>query len=206
MSLNVVYTEESIKEIRDLLNSPKYYLTPEGTMAYSADDDVINLVLAHMTDEPNKVDMSKEDNLAEESPEDTSIQAKFSESSLVKLISMFRYLGINCKIPIEDLHITLFHSNQPFVYQPVTDINYSLEVDKIDNIGGSVAMIVKSDELKNRRDTINTSKEFIALPLHFDIDYSGNYSTSVLTELNIKLNKYKELYGSTFYCDKEIKQ
>ena len=60
MSLNIVYTEDSIKEINELLNNPKYYLNTTGAIAYSADDDVINLVLAHMTDKPSNVDISKE--------------------------------------------------------------------------------------------------------------------------------------------------
>lgn len=60
VSLNVVYTEDSIKEITELLNNSKYYITPDGNMAYSADDDVINLVLAHMTDKPTGRDLTKE--------------------------------------------------------------------------------------------------------------------------------------------------
>ena len=60
VSLNVVYTEDAIKEINDLLNSNKYYLSPEGSIAYSASDDIIKLVLAHMTDEPSGVDLTKE--------------------------------------------------------------------------------------------------------------------------------------------------
>lgn len=60
VSLNVVYTEESIKEITDLLNNSKYYITPDGSMSYSADDDIINLVLAHMTDNPSGRDLTKE--------------------------------------------------------------------------------------------------------------------------------------------------
>ena len=61
VSLNVVYTEDAIKEINDLLNSNKYYLSPEGSIAYSADDDVISLVLKHMTDKPSNIDISKEE-------------------------------------------------------------------------------------------------------------------------------------------------
>ena len=61
VSLNVVYTEDSIKEVNDLLNSNKYYLSPEGSIAYSADDDVISLVLKHMTDKPSNIDISKEE-------------------------------------------------------------------------------------------------------------------------------------------------
>lgn len=60
VSLNIVYTEESIKEITDLLNNSKYYITPDGSMSYSADDDIINLVLAHMTDNPSGRDLTKE--------------------------------------------------------------------------------------------------------------------------------------------------
>lgn len=60
VSLNIVYTEDSIKEINELLNSNKYYLSPEGSIAYSADDDVIGLVLKHMTDKPSNIDISKE--------------------------------------------------------------------------------------------------------------------------------------------------
>ena len=62
VSFNIVYTEEAIKEINELLNNPKYYLDTSGAIAYSADDDVINLVIAHMTDKPSSVDISKENN------------------------------------------------------------------------------------------------------------------------------------------------
>lgn len=60
VSLNIVYTEDAIKEINELLNSNKYYLSPEGSIAYSADDDVIGLILKHMTDKPSGTDISKE--------------------------------------------------------------------------------------------------------------------------------------------------
>ena len=55
-----MYTEDSIKEITELLNNSKYYIKPDGSMAYSADDDVINLVLAHMTDKPIGRDLTRE--------------------------------------------------------------------------------------------------------------------------------------------------
>lgn len=42
------FTEESIKEIHDKLNSAAYYKAPNGEMAFSASDDIIDLVVAHL--------------------------------------------------------------------------------------------------------------------------------------------------------------
>jgi len=50
VSVNILYTEESVDEINKLLNSKEYYITPEGEIAYSVKNDVLELVLAHMTE------------------------------------------------------------------------------------------------------------------------------------------------------------
>lgn len=191
VSLNVVYTEESIQEIKQLLSSAKYYLTPEGTMAYSANDDVIDLVLSHMTDEPSKINISKEDNLAKEFPKDASIQAKFTDDSLVRILSILRYLGIRSKIPVEDLHVTLFHSDKSFVYSKPDSCNYEAEIDKLVNVGNNVAIKLKSMDLSNRSLTLSNGEES-SVPLHVDIIYNTRYSQDVLDELNVKLEAYKK--------------
>lgn len=49
VSFNILYEDESIKEIEDLLNSKEYYLSPDGRLLYSANTDTLSLVLKHMT-------------------------------------------------------------------------------------------------------------------------------------------------------------
>lgn len=48
-SYTCVWTEDANKEIADLLNSASYYVGVDNTMAFTADDDVVALVLASMT-------------------------------------------------------------------------------------------------------------------------------------------------------------
>ena len=48
-SFNVVYTDDAKKEIKTLLDSRHYYVGVDGRMNFSADTDVISLVLASMT-------------------------------------------------------------------------------------------------------------------------------------------------------------
>ena len=49
-SLNIVYTEEAIKEIHDMFNNKAYYITPEGKLTYSVETEPLKLVLLHMTE------------------------------------------------------------------------------------------------------------------------------------------------------------
>jgi hypothetical protein len=49
VSFNVLYTEDAIQEIKDLLKSRRFYLDPTAGLAFSADNDVLNMVLAYMT-------------------------------------------------------------------------------------------------------------------------------------------------------------
>ena len=48
-SLTCVWTEDSVKEIQDLLNSRDYYVNIDGKMTFSLKDDIINLMLASFT-------------------------------------------------------------------------------------------------------------------------------------------------------------
>ena len=48
-SFNVVYSDEAKKEIADLLASRHFYVGVDGKMNFSADTDVISLVLASIT-------------------------------------------------------------------------------------------------------------------------------------------------------------
>ena len=48
ISTNCVYTEDSKKEVADLLNKRSYYVGVSGKMSFSFRDDVIDLVLAYM--------------------------------------------------------------------------------------------------------------------------------------------------------------
>lgn len=49
MSMVTVYTEEAIKEIKEKLNSPTYYLGNDNSIIYSSHNGVIEVVLKHMT-------------------------------------------------------------------------------------------------------------------------------------------------------------
>lgn len=203
VSLNIVYTDESIKEINNLLNSKKYYLTPEGSMAYSADDDVIDLVLAHMTDEPNKHNISTEDNLAKEHPKDSAVMAKFDDKSLIKILSILRYTGIKSNIKIEDLHITIYHSKDGIKYVPPGDnINYRVEINNITNIDNGIAISVNSSDIINRRALLTENNNIPKL--HFDIVYDKTLTSSELQEANAKLKIYLDNYGRELYLDKEL--
>lgn len=49
VSFNLLYTDESIKEIDELLKSKKYYLTPNNELMYRISTDPLELVLKHLT-------------------------------------------------------------------------------------------------------------------------------------------------------------
>ena len=49
-SLTVLYTDESIKEINEFLDSPAAYLTPTGDIAFSSDVDNVGLVMKYLTE------------------------------------------------------------------------------------------------------------------------------------------------------------
>lgn len=51
LSVNIVYEEESVKELKDFLNSKQGFLTPEGDLAYVPITDTIDYVMAYMTDD-----------------------------------------------------------------------------------------------------------------------------------------------------------
>lgn len=49
-SLTVLYTDESIKEINNFLETPSAYLTPTGDIAFSCDVDNVGLVMKYLTE------------------------------------------------------------------------------------------------------------------------------------------------------------
>jgi hypothetical protein len=49
MSLVAFLTEDAKEECKRVLNSKDYYLATDGSFAFSASNDIIDLVLAHMT-------------------------------------------------------------------------------------------------------------------------------------------------------------
>jgi hypothetical protein len=51
VSLNVLYTEESIAEINKLLNSKEFYITPTGEITFSIKTDTLELVMLHLSSE-----------------------------------------------------------------------------------------------------------------------------------------------------------
>ena len=54
-SCNISYSDESIKEIKDFLNSKRYYIGTDGKITYSVNTDTVGYVLRNMTGEPNIV-------------------------------------------------------------------------------------------------------------------------------------------------------
>lgn len=50
MSLNIVMTDEAIKELNKFLDSPNAFLTPNGQITYSNDTDPIKLVMMELTE------------------------------------------------------------------------------------------------------------------------------------------------------------
>lgn len=50
VSYNILFTEESVNEIKNLFDNKNYYLNYDNTMVASASNDVVDLVLAHMTE------------------------------------------------------------------------------------------------------------------------------------------------------------
>ena len=49
-NLNILFTQESIKEIDTMLNNKTFYLTPDGAITYSFKTEPLEYVLGHMTD------------------------------------------------------------------------------------------------------------------------------------------------------------
>ena len=49
VNYNILYTDESIKEIDNMLNDVEYYVTPDNKMTYSVGTGPLDYVLAHMT-------------------------------------------------------------------------------------------------------------------------------------------------------------
>lgn len=49
MSATAVWTDESKAEIKKTLNSRNYYVSVNGNMAFSASNDITDLVLSSMT-------------------------------------------------------------------------------------------------------------------------------------------------------------
>ena len=50
MSLNILMSDESIKELNKYLDSPNAYLTPGGQITYSNDSDPLKLVMMELTE------------------------------------------------------------------------------------------------------------------------------------------------------------
>ena len=47
--MTCVWTEDSVREIEDLLASRDFYVNIDGRMTFSHNDDIINLMLASFT-------------------------------------------------------------------------------------------------------------------------------------------------------------
>ena len=65
VSTTFLYTEESKKEVNNLLNNKFYYIAPDGSFTNApSGNKVVELVLQHMTSEPN-VNANKEEHVVE---------------------------------------------------------------------------------------------------------------------------------------------
>ncbi len=49
VSLNVLYSDEAIAEVKKFLNSRDFYLNTDGTLAFSCATDTVKEVLQYMT-------------------------------------------------------------------------------------------------------------------------------------------------------------
>lgn len=180
----------------------------KGKIAYSAADDVIELVLAHMTDEPNNTNISTEDNLAKEHQDGTAIQAKFDDSSLMMLLRLFRYVGIQNTIPIEDLHITMLYNEQAFNADIRNEVNYKVNIEKIVQLDDGIAVLVSSDDIVARQQELNLNPDILPRdkvpPLHFDICYDKHIDVKSLEEINKKLEDFKHQFDATCCCNREV--
>lgn len=47
-SLTCVFVDESVQEVTKMLNSRDYYIAPDGSMAFSSSNDVLDLVLGNL--------------------------------------------------------------------------------------------------------------------------------------------------------------
>ena len=65
VSLNIVYTEDSIQEINDMLMDKSYYLDSASKITYSSVTETIDYVLGYMTTTDGTT-LSTEDNFSEE--------------------------------------------------------------------------------------------------------------------------------------------
>lgn len=52
VSLNILYTDDSIKEINDMLDDKKFYITPDGDITYSIVSDTLKYVVGYMSKDP----------------------------------------------------------------------------------------------------------------------------------------------------------
>lgn len=50
VSFNVLYTDESVKEIDNYLSKPDFYLSNDNSLVYSSQNDVCRILLQHMTE------------------------------------------------------------------------------------------------------------------------------------------------------------
>lgn len=50
MSFNALYTKEAVKEVDEILKSKSYYIMSDGSVAYSAVTDTLDLVIKHLTE------------------------------------------------------------------------------------------------------------------------------------------------------------
>jgi len=60
VSLNIVYKDDSIKEIQSMLNSKKFYITPNGEVTYSITSETLKYVVGYLS-KTNKDSLSIED-------------------------------------------------------------------------------------------------------------------------------------------------
>jgi len=54
VSLNILYTDDSIKEINDMLENKKFYITPDGDVTYSVVSETLKYVVGYLSKESDE--------------------------------------------------------------------------------------------------------------------------------------------------------
>lgn len=198
VSTTFLYTEESKKEVNNLLNNKFYYIAPDGSFTNApSGNKVVELVLQHMTSEPN-VNANKEEHVVE------STIGTLPEHA----VNNTREYGMHYADEIKD-------SNNPVTVTKVElePINKEIETkyDKllkaenvvllfnadIDNIDKNIVPSVPTDYLsvnKRQYPTINRDKRIRVFPniqyatFVFNKNYTLPRSAVVCTIKNIKEN------------------
>jgi len=48
VTLNILYTDEAVKELNGVMNSKEFYIAPDGSLVFSVSTDPLELVVKHL--------------------------------------------------------------------------------------------------------------------------------------------------------------